>query len=63
MRTQPSHLIVNLSPTGIVPTKAMTAHMPVGASEIVDDVLEACGAPITMVHVRVRDERTGNLTP
>jgi len=62
MSTQPSHLIVNLSPTGMIPTKVMTPHVPVSVSEIVDDVLEACDLGITMVHLHARDEKTGEPT-
>lgn len=35
------NLIVNLTPTGIVPTKEMPTHVPVIVNEIVDDVHEA----------------------
>ena len=62
MNTQPSRLIVNFAPTGMIPTKAMTPHVPVSVPEIVDDVLEACELGITMVHVHARDEATGEPT-
>jgi 3-keto-5-aminohexanoate cleavage enzyme len=62
MNAQPSRLIVNFAPTGMIPTKAMTPHVPVSVPEIVDDVLEACELGITMVHVHARDEATGEPT-
>ncbi|MCK9355975.1 MAG: 3-keto-5-aminohexanoate cleavage protein [Dehalococcoidia bacterium] len=62
MNAQAARLIVNFAPTGMIPTKAMTPHVPVSVSEIVDDVLEACELGITMVHVHARDEATGEPT-
>jgi uncharacterized protein (DUF849 family) len=55
-------LIVNFTPTGMVPTKAMTPHVPVAVSEIVEDVHAAWDVGITMVHLHARDERTGEPT-
>ncbi len=62
MNAQPSHLIVNLSPTGMIPTKAMTPRVPVSVSEIVDDVLACCELGITMVHLHARNEQSGEPT-
>lgn len=50
-------LIINLAPTGMVPTKEMTPHVPVETEEILEDVA-ACrdlGAAIIHVHARDRD--------
>lgn len=50
-------LIVNFTPTGMIPTKEMTEEVPVTPSEIIDNVLsidENYG--ITMVHLHARDE-------
>ena len=55
-------LIVNLAPTGMIPTKDMTPHVPVSVSEIVEDVHEAWEIGITMVHLHARDERSGEPT-
>ncbi|MFB9056384.1 3-keto-5-aminohexanoate cleavage protein [Mariniflexile ostreae] len=52
-------LIINFTPTGMIPTKAMTPHVPVGVSEIVEDVLLASEIGITMVHLHARDAVTG----
>jgi len=51
-------MILNLTPTGMVPTKAMTPYVPLSVGEIVEDVLwchEIHG--ITSVHLHARDER------
>ena len=37
----PLPLIVNFTPTGMVPTKASTPHVPVSPAEIVEQVHEA----------------------
>ncbi|WP_297692449.1 3-keto-5-aminohexanoate cleavage protein [uncultured Eudoraea sp.] len=51
-------LIINFTPTGMIPTKKMTPHVPVSVSEIVEDVHKASEAGITMVHLHARDEVT-----
>lgn len=55
-------LIVNFCPTGMIPTKSMTPHVPVTVEEIVEDVHEAVEIGITSVHVHARDEATGEPT-
>jgi 3-keto-5-aminohexanoate cleavage enzyme len=52
-------LIINFTPTGMIPTKEMTAHVPVSASEIIADVHSAWEAGITMLHLHARDPITG----
>jgi len=52
-------LIVNFTPTGMIPTKEMTPHAPVSASEIVEEVHRAFEIGITMVHLHARDEESG----
>lgn len=56
------NLIINLTPTGMIPTKVMTQHVPITVSEIVEDVHEAFELGITMVHLHARDESTGEPT-
>ncbi len=51
--------ILNFTPTGMIPTKAMTAHVPISVSEIVEDVHEASEIGITMVHLHARDATSG----
>lgn len=55
-------LIVNFTPTGMIPNKEMTPHVPVSPSEIAADVQEACEIGITMVHLHARDQGTGEPT-
>jgi uncharacterized protein (DUF849 family) len=50
-------LIVNFCPTGMIPTKQMTPHVPISPAEIVE---EACGAlelGVAIVHLHARDEK------
>ncbi len=55
-------VIVNFTPTGMIPTKDMTPHVPISVSEIVEDVHKAWTVGITAVHLHARDERTGQPT-
>jgi uncharacterized protein (DUF849 family) len=55
-------MIVNFAPTGMVPTKTMTPHVPLSVQEIVEDVHRAVEIGITMVHLHARDEKTGDPT-
>jgi uncharacterized protein (DUF849 family) len=50
-------LIINFVPTGMVPTKEMTPHVPISTTEIVEDVLRAAdlGASIAHLHARLSD--------
>ena len=56
------NLIINFAPTGMIPTKQMTHHIPIAISEIIEDVHEAFELGITMVHLHARDESTGEPT-
>lgn len=49
-------LIINFTPTGMIPTKALTPFVPVSVSEIIEDVHSAVEVGITMVHIHARDE-------
>jgi hypothetical protein len=51
--------IVNFTPTGLIPTKQMTPHVPISVNEIVGEVHRAVELGITMVHLHTRDEKTG----
>ncbi len=55
-------LIINLAPTGMIPTKEMTPFVPISVSEIVEDVHKAWEIGITMVHIHARDHATGQPT-
>jgi uncharacterized protein (DUF849 family) len=52
-------LILNFTPTGMIPTKEMTPHVPIAVDDIIEDVYEACELGISMVHLHARDEKTG----
>jgi len=56
------NVIVNFTPTGMIPTKEMTPYVPVSVQEIVEDVHQAAEIGITMVHVHARDGGTGEPT-
>jgi uncharacterized protein (DUF849 family) len=56
------NLIINFTPTGMIPTKEMTPHVPISASEIIEQVHEASETGITMVHLHARDSITGKPT-
>lgn len=56
------NLIVNFTPTGMIPNKDMTHHVPISVNEIIEDVYEAFELGITMVHLHARDESTGEPT-
>jgi len=56
------NLIINFTPTGMIPTKEMTQHVPITVQEIIEDVYEAVEIGITMVHLHARDEQTGEPT-
>jgi uncharacterized protein (DUF849 family) len=56
------NLIINFTPTGMIPTKELTPYVPVNVNEIVEDVHAAVEIGITMVHLHARDEKTGEPT-
>ena len=56
------NLIINFTPTGMIPTKKMTPHVPISASEIIEQVHAASELGITMVHLHARDSITGRPT-
>ena len=53
------NLIINFTPTGMIPTNEMTPHVPISVTEIIEDVHRAIEIGITMVHLHARDEVTG----
>jgi len=55
-------VVVNFTPTGMIPTKEMTPLVPISVNEIVEDVHRAHEIGITMVHLHARDEVTGKPT-
>jgi uncharacterized protein (DUF849 family) len=62
MRTKNEKLLINFTPTGMIPTKKMTPHVPITPEEIIEDVHSACELGITIVHLHARDLNTGEPT-
>lgn len=56
------NLIIDFTPTGMIPTKELTPYVPVSVNEITEDVLEAYELGVTKVHLHARDQETGNPT-
>jgi len=51
-----SKLIINFTPTGVIPSKDMTSHVPISPDEIITEVLSARQYGISIVHIHARDE-------
>jgi 3-keto-5-aminohexanoate cleavage enzyme len=54
--------ILNFTPTGLIPTKEMTAEVPLSPEEIVEQVLEVADLGVNMVHLHAREPKTGSPT-
>lgn len=50
-------LIIQIAPTGVIPTKDMTPHVPVTPDEIAEDTYRTYRRGVSMVHVHARDEQ------
>lgn len=48
--------ILNLAPTGMIPTKAMNPHTPVSVAEIVAEARHCVGLGANILHLHARDE-------
>lgn len=48
-------LIINLAPTGMVPTVAMTPYVPLTPGRICEDVLRCAAAGASMIHLHARE--------
>lgn len=53
--TLQSKLILNFTPTGMVPTKTMTPHVPIQVNDIIEQVHEAAEIGISLVHLHARE--------
>jgi uncharacterized protein (DUF849 family) len=51
--------IFNFAPTGLIPTKGMTSHVPIDPPEVIEDVLNASELGVNMVHLHARQPDTG----
>lgn len=49
-----SPLLINFCPTGMLPRKGDTPHVPVSPQEIIEEVHQACQLGITLVHLHAR---------
>jgi len=49
-------LIVNFCPTGMIPTKAMTPHIPISPEEVIEDSCRALDRGAAIVHLHAREE-------
>ena len=52
-------LIINFTPTGLIPTKEMTVKVPITPEEIIEQVIEASELGANMVHLHAREPDTG----
>ena len=50
-----AELIVNFCPTGMVPTKAMTPHVPVTPDEVIEQACRALERGVAIVHLHARE--------
>jgi 3-oxoadipate:acetyl-CoA acetyltransferase len=48
-------VIVNFCPTGMIPTKDMTPHVPLSPAEVVDDACRALELGVAIVHLHARE--------
>lgn len=54
---QEEKLIIKLAPTGMIPTKDLTKHIPITPKEIAEDAYKAYRLGACVVHVHARDEQ------
>jgi len=50
-------VIITIAPTGNVPTRDMTPHVPVTPEEIAKDIVECYNAGASVAHIHARDEK------
>lgn len=48
--------MINFTPTGMIPSRALSPHVPLAPREIIEEVLEARRYGIAIVHLHARDE-------
>jgi 3-keto-5-aminohexanoate cleavage enzyme len=48
--------IINFCPTGMIPTKSLTRHVPISPDEIIEQTHEAYELGISIVHLHARNE-------
>ena len=52
------NLIIDFTPTGMIPVKSLTPHVPISIYEIIEDIHFAWELGITKVHLHARDPQT-----
>jgi len=61
MTIEKNKYVLNLAPNGVMPTKALTPHVPTTPQEVVADLKECMNAGgITYLHLHARDENGEN---
>ena len=53
-------LIINFTPTGMIPTREMTPYVPQTPQEIASEILQCAGLGASMAHIHARDETGKN---
>ncbi|MRR15253.1 MAG: 3-keto-5-aminohexanoate cleavage protein [Deltaproteobacteria bacterium] len=48
-------IMINMAPTGMIPTKAMTPHVPMSISEIVEEAKRCVELGVSILHLHARD--------
>jgi 3-keto-5-aminohexanoate cleavage enzyme len=56
------NLIIDFTPTGMIPVKNLTPHVPISINEIIEDIHFAWELGITKVHIHARDPQTEKST-
>lgn len=56
MKNIATPLIINLAPTGMIPSREMSSHVPLQPSEIISDVNQAIAHGVTLTHLHARDK-------
>ncbi|MBW1812761.1 MAG: 3-keto-5-aminohexanoate cleavage protein [Deltaproteobacteria bacterium] len=60
MENDEQKFILNFTPTGMIPTKEMTPHVPIQPQEIIEQVLEAVELGANMAHIHARNNQSGS---
>ena len=55
-------LVINFAPTGLMPTRMMSPHVPLRPMEIIRDVCDAAQLGITIAHLHARNEEGAHST-
>jgi uncharacterized protein (DUF849 family) len=54
--------ILNFTPTGLIPTREMTPHVPIKPEEIAQQILDVADLGVNMVHLHAREPDSGEPT-